>query len=81
MSASYYVRQFKLRNGQSPMHYYSHLKIQHTFTLLETTSSEVKSIGKLVGYDDPYNFSRAFKCIMGVSPLNYRKKLSFKLNI
>ena len=76
MSISYFVRQFKFRNGQSPMHYYSHLKIQHACTLLETTNSEIKEVGKHIGYDDPYNFSRAFKRIMGVSPLNYRKKFS-----
>lgn len=76
LSVSYFVRQFKERNGQSPMHYYLYLKIQHACTLLETTSSEVKEIGKCIGYEDPYNFSRAFKRVMGVSPLNYRKRLS-----
>jgi AraC-like DNA-binding protein len=41
--------------------------------LLETTSLNVKEIADVLGYDDPFYFSRLFKSVNGLAPREYRK--------
>ncbi len=72
LSKSYYIRQFKARNAQSPMQYYLHLKMQRACDLLESSEHEVKTIAELLRYEDPNYFSRIFKKTIGVSPQRYR---------
>lgn len=56
----------------SPMDYFIHLKLQKACLLLYTDDIKVKDIALLVGYDDPYYFSRLFKKYQGLSPDQYR---------
>jgi AraC-like DNA-binding protein len=74
LSASRYALAFRRVTGCSPMDYFNRLRVQRACELLRTTSKSVQEIGKLVGYNDPYYFSRAFKKIIGTSPNEYRKK-------
>jgi AraC-like DNA-binding protein len=44
----------------------------HASELLATTQLPVKQIARRVGYDDPSQFSKAFKRTYGVSPSELR---------
>ena len=41
--------------------------------LLKLTNKSVKEIGELVGYPNQLHFSRAFKGVYGLSPLQWKK--------
>lgn len=44
--------------------------------LLEATTYTVKRVADLLGYDDPFYFSRRFKSANGVAPKEYRRMKS-----
>ena len=71
-SVSHYSDLFKKKTGVPPMHYFNQLKIQKSCQYLYFTNLTIKEIGFKVGFDDPYYFSRMFKKLMGLSPVNYR---------
>jgi len=41
---------------------------------LRTTSHSIAEIGRRVGYEDQFHFSRVFKKQIGISPLKYRQQ-------
>ncbi|MEZ0296732.1 MAG: helix-turn-helix domain-containing protein [Candidatus Methylacidiphilales bacterium] len=59
--------------GRSPMHQVAHIRMQKAAMLLQTTQLTVAAISEVVGYDNPYAFSTAFKRHMGVPPSQYIK--------
>lgn len=73
LSATYFCRLFKQRMEQAPIDYFIRLKIQRACQYLDFSDIAVQEVAAAIGYDDPYYFSRVFKRIMGVSPLQYRK--------
>lgn len=73
LSTTYFCRLFKQRMEQAPIDYFIRLKIQRACQYLDFTDIAVHEVAAAMGYDDPYYFSRVFKRIMGVSPLQYRK--------
>ena len=40
--------------------------------MLYSSETKIKHIAQVVGYDDPYYFSRLFKKYLGMSPDQYR---------
>lgn len=74
-SVSHFSKLFRLTTGMSPIEYFIHLKMQKACQLLHTEDSRVKQIAALLGYDDPYYFSRLFKKYMNTSPETYRKSV------
>lgn len=73
MSATYFCRLFKRRMDQAPIDYFIRLKVRRACQYLDFSDMAVQEVAGSLGYDDPYYFSRVFKRIMGVSPLQYRK--------
>lgn len=73
LSKFHFVRKFKQLTGHAPIQHFIHLKMQHACQLLDTTHEPIKRIATRVGYDDPHYFSRLFKRVIGVSPLQYRQ--------
>lgn len=71
-SASYYCKLFKERTGQTPLAYFSQLKVRRACELLDLTDLTVRQIAAELGYEDPYYFSRLFKKVQGCSPAKYR---------
>lgn len=65
---------FKEKTASSPMEYFTQLRIQKACELLQTSHHNIKEISSMLGYDDPYYFSRVFKKVMGYSPKHYRSK-------
>jgi len=74
ISISHYIRVFKQKTGSSPINYFNLLKIQQSCQYLYFTDRSVKEISVALGFDDQYYFSRLFSKLIGLSPLNYRKK-------
>ena len=74
-SVSHFSKLFRLTTGMSPIQYFIHLKMQKACQLLYTEDSRVKQIAALLGYDDPYYFSRLLKKYMNNSPETYRKSV------
>ncbi|MEO8416180.1 MAG: AraC family transcriptional regulator [Ginsengibacter sp.] len=71
-SASHFNKLFKLQTGYSPLDYFIHLRMQGACDYLNNTDLRIKEIASLVGYDDPYLFSRIFTKTIGKCPRNYR---------
>lgn len=72
LSVSHFSDLFRDQTGQSPMSYFTQLKIRQACRFLDLTDKPVKVVAIETGYGDPYYFSRVFKKIMGLSPEKYR---------
>ncbi|QDU33439.1 Bifunctional transcriptional activator/DNA repair enzyme AdaA [Poriferisphaera corsica] len=59
-------------HNTSPMNYVAYLRMQHAANLLKRTNLKLEAIAITIGYDNAFSFSRAFKRIMGYSPMAYR---------
>lgn len=74
-SATYFTTLFRTETGYSPLSYFSHLKILKATEYLDYTRNKVKAISFLLGFSDPYYFTRDFKKRMGMSPRQYRNRV------
>ena len=72
LSVSHFSEMFRDQVHQSPMSYFTQLKIRAACRLLDFSGKSVKVVALETGYSDPYYFSRVFKKIMGISPDKYR---------
>jgi len=60
--------------ARSPMAQVTYLRMRYAADLLVEGDLNVQEIGFLVGYENPFNFSLAFKRLYGLSPTHFRKK-------
>lgn len=67
-------RLFKEHGSRSPYQELLRARMTRAAELLLTTDLTVRQVGGRVGYEDPYEFSRAFKRVMFVSPRPYRER-------
>ncbi len=74
-SASYLATLFRRKTGYSPLSYFSHLKISKACEYLDFSKLKIKEIAFMMGYSDPYYFSKDFQKKIGLSPRNYRKRV------
>ncbi len=74
MSISYFIRHFREYTGVTPMQYILSTRIHNARELLVTTSYSITEIAQLVGYDNPFYFSRLFHKQNGMSPSAFRRK-------
>jgi AraC family transcriptional regulator, arabinose operon regulatory protein len=75
-SPSYFTTMFSKRTGYGPLSYFSHLKISKACEYLDFSKLKIKEISFALGYTDPYYFSKDFSRKMGLSPRNYRKRVT-----
>jgi len=68
----YMSRLFKKYSDITPHEYIMRLKLNKAGSLLLITNLSVREIGYLIGFEDPYHFSRNFKKFHGLAPLHYR---------
>ncbi len=73
-STSNIYKLFKNKLASSPLDFFIHLKMERACRLLTNTNLKVKEVGKKLGYDDQYYFSRIFSKHIGLSPAKYRKE-------
>lgn len=70
---------FKRYGRTTPHQYLMRLKMNKAVILMLTSSFPIGRIARMVGFEDPYHFSRNFKKIHSVSPKQY-KKIHFGVN-
>ncbi len=75
VSPSHLSHEFKRSTGQTVMGYLTEIRIAAAKRLLETPLP-VAQIAGLVGYPDPYYFSRVFRQVAGESPTQARERLA-----
>lgn len=73
-SVSHYSMVFKKKTSRSPIEYFNNLKIQKACQILDFTDSHIKEIATQLNFEDQFYFSRVFKKVMGISPVEYRRK-------
>ena len=61
-------RTFKTITGKSIMSYVRHRRMEEARQLMKTGNLRLTDIAQLVGYEDLYTFSTAYKNIFGVAP-------------
>lgn len=72
-------RKFRLATGTTPVEYLTTMRISYAKTLLDQFKLlhySIAEIGTLCGYYDPHYFSRIFKKKTGLSPEEYKSKVS-----
>ena len=65
-------REFLRKTGLLPKAYIEQFKLRQAAELLMTGDLPVSQIALHFGYRDYYHFSRRFKMVFGLSPVNYR---------
>ena len=73
ISPGYLSRLLKQATGYSFVEYVNRIRIQHALQLLTDPAIKIYEIAEKVGYRSQHYFSRAFKQILGISPIEYRK--------
>ena len=73
LSPAYLSRVFKEKSGESFSELLLRTRMEKACELLADIQNRSYDIAYYVGYDNPKNFSRAFKAYYGVSPSEYRK--------
>lgn len=75
MSVPHFERLFTARTGYSPIQYVIRRRISRSGNLLlQSKNLSVKEISAEIGCEDEHYFSRIFKKVTGLSPLQYRQK-------
>jgi len=73
VSVTHYSALFRRLTGFSPVDFLIRLRVRHACRLLDTTTIPIGEVGALVGYHDPYYFTRCFRRVMGCAPRAYRR--------
>jgi AraC-like DNA-binding protein len=69
---AYLCRLFKRFDNQSPYQYLMQMKMNLAAQRLQSPDSSVKEVAQEFGFSDPFNFSRVFKRIFGISPGTFK---------
>lgn len=80
VSKSYLSRLFLKKTGMSPLRYLNYIRIDVSKKLLMDSKLSIRDIAAKVGFNDPLYFSRVFKKISGVAPIEYRSNFHGKEN-
>lgn len=70
---AYLCRLFRRYDQQSPYQYLLRLKTNYAAERLQQPDVLVKQASEMVGFKDPFHFSRVFRRLLGVAPVNFRK--------
>lgn len=71
---AYLCRLFKRFRRQSPFQYLQNLQMNRAADRLQGGGCSVKETAQELGFADPYNFSRTFKRVFGISPMKLLKR-------
>ncbi|MEK6795963.1 MAG: AraC family transcriptional regulator [Spirochaetota bacterium] len=72
LNKNYFTTAFKKKTGRSPLKYIHELRVDIARRMLAGGMS-VQKAASAVGYEDPYYFSRVFRKITGVSPVQFKR--------
>jgi AraC-like DNA-binding protein len=73
LSKEYLREVFKKEYGVTPVRYIIQKKIEKAKVLLSEKKSTIKEIAAVCGFEDEYYFSRMFKKMTGIAPIQYRR--------
>ncbi|MDR2752132.1 MAG: helix-turn-helix transcriptional regulator [Clostridiales bacterium] len=73
LNASHLSVQFKKETGMTFTDYVNQKRIQTSIPLLNATDLLIKDISWQVGFENENYYSRVFKRLQGVTPMEYRK--------
>ena len=76
VSRSGLLRKLKQTMGVTPQELLSEARIKHACQLLRNTDKNVSEIAYACGFTDPKYFSRSFKQSTGLSPSEFRERVS-----
>jgi two-component system, response regulator YesN len=79
VSPQYLSRMFHHAMGITFMDYVTRTRVRRAIVLLGNEEIKMYEIAELTGYSNQHYFSSAFKRVIGVSPLEYRKNEQNKL--
>ena len=71
LSESHLNKIFRRKTGSSPLDYFINLKMQEAIRLLSNQSLQIKEVAYMLGYNDPFYFSRIFTKHIGMNPKNF----------
>lgn len=74
LSLNYFRILFKQELGRNPHDYITEQRMNKAMELLHETDESVKDISQILGYCDPFAFSKQFKAIFGIPPSHIKKK-------
>lgn len=74
LNRSYFGRLFKETIGESPQHFLIHYRMNKAAELLKGSKISIAEVGRSVGYENQLHFSRAFKSVFGIPPMEYRRR-------
>ena len=72
ISPGYLSKLLKQATGHSFVEYLNRVRIQHALQLMENPAMKMYEIAEKVGYRSQHYFSRIFKQILGISPMDYK---------
>lgn len=75
MNASYFCKIFREEVGEPFTQYFINLRIQKAKEYLTDPTLKIYEIAGKVGYTDIQYFTKIFKSIQGVTPMQYREKI------
>ncbi|MDD2213288.1 MAG: helix-turn-helix domain-containing protein [Oscillospiraceae bacterium] len=75
LSQGYFARAFRDETGMSPMAFLIKVRVEKSCELLSHRDLKVSSIASRVGFSSPQRFNAAFRKQMGMTPMEYRRKL------
>jgi two-component system, response regulator YesN len=76
LNPSYFSIQYKKETGLNFVDYLKELRISKAKELLKRFDLKIYEIGNLVGYEDATYFANTFKSCTGITPLEYRRRLT-----
>ena len=76
MSRANFMRVFQQKIGMAPGKFLTQLRLQQAALLLNQSQKSVLAVALDVGYQSEAHFSKAFKSAYGMSPSQYRKRVS-----
>lgn len=74
VSPYYLSKLFKQQANKNFIDYLTHIRIENAKILIRSSSLSIKEISRKVGYSNPNYFSRVFKKVTAIKPLEYRDK-------
>lgn len=74
VSPSHLAALFREATGGGVLAHHQALKMARARSLLDTTDLPVAEVGRRIGLDDPFYFSRQFRRMHGMSPRAYREQ-------
>ena len=74
ISATHFLRVFTSYMKMSPLEYINTVRVYTACELLETTDAPVADVAHKCGFTTNSTFNRNFKQLMGVTPLEWRKR-------